>query len=140
MIQISAYGRLCKDPKQTTTKNNKDMATCSIACDATPFGSDEQKTIFYSLTAFNFMAKDLAKHQKGDLVAVMGKATLNTWTDNNGVIHANHQMLIDAITSSKTVRPNGGRKKQHTNNHQMNYQQQQQLYQPPADMNDELNF
>ncbi len=128
MIQISDYGRLTRDAKQITTKNNKDMATASLACDATPFGSEEQQTIFYSLTAFNFQAKDLAKHQKGDLVAVMGKVTLNSWTDNDGNKHENHQILINAITSSKTVRPTGGRKKQTQQPTQKRFAAQKQFY------------
>ncbi len=128
MIQISAYGRLTRDAKQITTKNNKDMATASLACDATPFGSEEQQTIFYSLTAFNYQAKDLAKHQKGDLIAVMGKVTLNNWTDKEGNKHEGHQILIDSITSSKTVRPTGGRKKQTQPSTQQQYKAQEQFY------------
>ncbi|MCU7836717.1 MAG: single-stranded DNA-binding protein [gamma proteobacterium symbiont of Taylorina sp.] len=111
MIQVSAYGRLTRDTKLITTSNNKDMCSGSIACDATPFGSEEQQTIFYNLTAFNYLAKDLAKHKKGDLISLMGKVTLNVWIDAQGVKQENHRILVDSLVSAKTVRPYTGRKK-----------------------------
>ena len=46
-MQCATYGRLGKDPESKTTRNDKAMATASIAVDVTPGNSDQQEITFF---------------------------------------------------------------------------------------------
>lgn len=110
MIQTSAYGRLTRDPKLIKTINGKDMATGAMACDATGFADEEERTIFYNLTAFNFLALSLARLKKGDLLSVMGKVVINRWKDGEGKEQERHQIMVESLSSAKMVKPYTGKK------------------------------
>ncbi len=79
--QISAYGRLVADPETRTTGKGTSMAMARLAvslpCNA---AADGQATFWLGVIAFGKQADALAKHQKGDLVSVVGNMQINQWT------------------------------------------------------------
>ena len=75
MITTALHGRLGADPVERQTKNGKAMVTATVAVDAARHGADAD-TAWFNLVAFGRAAKDLMRHQKGDLVACMGGAPL----------------------------------------------------------------
>ena len=77
MIHASCYGRLAKDPQPRTTANGKPMVTASLAVDVTPNNGDVQETLWVSVLAFGKQAEVLAKHAKGEMIAVTGRLTQN---------------------------------------------------------------
>lgn len=112
MMTTSAYGRLGRDPEVRETRNGNQMVTASLAVDVTPFNHDgEPIKIWISIAAFGPTGEALARHRKGDLIAVMGRLTLRPWTDREGNARETWQMTADALHSSRSVRPGGRRKR-----------------------------
>ena len=66
MMQVAIYGRLGIDPEARTTRNDKPMATASIAVDAKLDSSDRQETIWLSVLALEKLAEAILRHQQGD--------------------------------------------------------------------------
>lgn len=85
------------------------MAAASIAVDLST-QRDPEATHWLPLLAFGQQAEALLRHVQGDMLAVSGRLQRNTWTDKEGAQHVDLQMIVDQITSSRTVRP-GGRPK-----------------------------
>lgn len=113
MISASIYGRLGRDPETRQTRNGNDMVTASIAVDVTPFNHEgEAVTLWVSLAAFGAQAEALARHGKGDCIGVMGRMTLKPWRDRDGTARETWQLTVDALHSSRTVRPGGRRKRE----------------------------
>lgn len=108
-LHTSAYGRLGRDPKIITTSSGKPMTAASIACDLSS-QRDPDATHWLPLLAFGAQAETLAKHQQGDMIAVTGRMQRKAWTDKDGAQRIDLQLVVDAITSSRSVRP-GGRPK-----------------------------
>ena len=131
-MHASAYGRLGKDPKAITTQSGKPMTSASIAVD---LGTqrDPDATHWLPLLAFGQQADTLQKHQQGDMVAVTGRLQRNTWTDKEGTQHADLQLIVDQITSSRTVRPGGRPKAKPRDDYA-------ELSRPAGDPDDRLTF
>jgi single-strand DNA-binding protein len=107
MIQSSIYGRLGRDPKASSTKNGKPMCTASVAVDV---GQEQgQETLWVTLMAFGHQAEALQRHQQGDMVAAMGKLTRGKYAGNDGQERESWSLLVDALHSSRAVRPGGKR-------------------------------
>jgi len=106
-LRVSAYGRLAKDPETRPPKNGKNMALCSMAVDATPYNAaeDGQETVWFSLVAFGKQAEVLARHQKGEMVAITGDCTQNRWQGQDGNERTGLSVTVDSLVSSRTVRP-----------------------------------
>lgn len=109
-IHASAYGRLGRDPRAITTASGKGMASASIACDVSS-QRDQDGTHWLPLLAFGGQAETLLKHQQGDMIAATGRMQRNVWTDKEGVQHVDLQLIVDTITSARTVRPGAKRAK-----------------------------
>ncbi len=86
------------------------MVTVSLAVNAGRPDADEE-TQWFNLIAFGRVAKDLARHGKGDLVACMGGLTKNRYTARDGQEREGWSVNIESIVSARTVRPGGGRKR-----------------------------
>ncbi|MGZ5052332.1 MAG: single-stranded DNA-binding protein [Methylobacter sp.] len=103
MIQASIYGRLGKDPKESTTKAGNPMVTVSVAVDAGKAPGEE--TLWVSVIAFGQVAESLARHQQGDCIGVMGKLTKSHYQGQDGHERESWSIMADALHSSRTVRP-----------------------------------
>lgn len=111
MMTTSADGRLGRDPAVRETRNGNSMTSASIAVDVTPFNHDgDSLTLWLSVAAFGSAGDALARHRKGDLIALMGRLTLRPWTDREGNARESWQMTAEALHSPRTVRPASRRK------------------------------
>lgn len=111
MLTTSAYGRLGRDPETRQTRNGADLVTSSLAVDVAGYGHDgDQLTLWLDLVAFGSTGEALARHQKGDSISVMGRMTLRRWVGRDGEPREGWSLTVDALQSSRTVRP-GGRPK-----------------------------
>jgi single-strand DNA-binding protein len=117
MIQVSIYGRIGKTPKAMQTKTGKPMTTASVAVDVGK-SPEEGQTLWITLMAFERHAEALEKHQPGDCIGAMGKLTRSHYTGNDGQERESWSLLVDALHSSRTVRPNGGKRQEARNNGQ----------------------
>ena len=104
MLTASIYGRLGRNPEQRETRNGTPMVTTSIAVDVTPHHG-EPITAWVDLVAFGSVAEILSRHSKADMLGAIGKMTLRKWTARDGSERESWGMAIDALHSSRTVRP-----------------------------------
>lgn len=108
-VTISAAGRLARDPDSRTTASGKDMTLATMAVDL-PAGRDaDPETWWLSLMAFGRTAGELAKHRKGDRLAVMGSLERRGYTTRDGEARDGWTVLCDAILGPRSPRPSGGR-------------------------------
>ena len=108
-VTISAAGRLARDPDSRTTASGKNMALATIAVDL-PAGRDaDPETWWLSLMAFGRMAGELAKHRKGDRLAVMGQLQRSRFTKRDGEERESWTLLCDAVLGPRSPRSSGGR-------------------------------
>ncbi len=110
MIQAAIYGRLGADPVERLTRNGKTMVTASVAINAGRPDVGEE-TMWISVAAFGRAAEALARHAKGELIAVMGPLHLNRYTARDGTERQGWSLTVDALMSARTVRPGGGRRR-----------------------------
>jgi single-strand DNA-binding protein len=106
VMQISAHGRIGSDPKPIATSSGKPMAVASIAV-SIRCGEGEE-TQWLGLVAFGAQAELLLELEKGDMVAVMGRAQLNRWRDKQGQDREGLQVVVDHLISAKLARPKPG--------------------------------
>ena len=86
MMQISAYGRLGKDPKAIATQSGKAMTTASLAVrlDCREDGETFEGTQWLNLLAFGKVAEQLERHKGGDLLNVFGRCQLSRYETREG--------------------------------------------------------
>lgn len=108
MTRIAVHGRLGAGP---TPRETPERQRHGVARQ----GEDEA-TEWFSLAAFGRTAEDLLRHQKGNLLAVMGALHGRRFTGGNGQEREQWALTADAIVSARTVRPSGGRKAQRNGN------------------------
>ncbi|MGH8549771.1 MAG: single-stranded DNA-binding protein [Methylococcales bacterium] len=107
MIQASIYGRIGTDPKPGMTKTGKSMCFSSVAVDV---GKEPGETMWISVLTFGKNSDSLQRHQKGDMLAIMGKLTRGKYTASDGTERESWTLLADSLHSCRTVRPGGGRR------------------------------
>ncbi len=108
-VTISAAGRLVRDPDARTTANGKDMTLATVAVDLSAGRDADPETWWLSLLAFGRMAGELAKHRKGDRLAVMGSLERRPYTTRDGERRDGWTVLCDAVLGPRSPRPSGGR-------------------------------
>jgi len=110
MIRVSVYGRLGADHVERTTASGKTMVTGTLAVNVARPGTDPA-TEWFGLAAFGKVGEVLARHAKGELVAVMGALHRRSWTDCDGNERARWSLTVESILSARTVRPSGGKRR-----------------------------
>lgn len=110
MIQASVYGRLGADPIERQTRAGNSMATVSIAVNAARHGAEEL-TEWFSVVAFGRTGESLLKHNKGELVAVMGSLHRTRFVGRDGTERSGWSLTAESIVSARTTRPGGGKSK-----------------------------
>ena len=132
MMQISAYGRLGKDPKAIETQSGKAMTTASLAVrlDLRADGETLDGTQWLQLVAFGKQAEALARHRQGDLISVYGHCQLSRYETREGETRESLAVIVDALLSARSTRPGGNRRR---NDNQGNDRQDSPPDYPPAD-------
>ena len=80
MNNVSIIGRLTHNPELKYTTSGKPVCEFILACNRLSDGTD-----FITCVCWNSQAENLSKYQnKGNLVAVSGKLTVDTFNDTSG--------------------------------------------------------
>ena len=111
--QIAAYGRLVADPRSIKTRSGKAMtaARLAVTVECRDGGRETgEETLWLSVLAFGRVAEDLARSAKGEPVSVSGRVRLERYVAGDGEERETWQVLADAVVSSRSVRPRGGRR------------------------------
>ncbi|MDE0155125.1 MAG: single-stranded DNA-binding protein [Gammaproteobacteria bacterium] len=113
MMQISAYGRLGKDPKFIQTASGKKMTAASLAVslDLREGGETLDGTQWLNLVAFEKLADLLARHKQGELVNIFGRCQLSRYQGKDGETRETLTVVVDGLVSARTTRPGGGKRK-----------------------------
>ena len=131
---ISIHGRLGRDPvERTAQKSGKIWCSASLVTQ-----TGEEPPLWFDLVAFGKVAEALAKHAKGEPVAVSGRLQLNVWADAEEKKHERLQVVADAIVSARTARPAGKRKERAADRHDASAEPK--ANQSERDLNDEIPF
>ena len=112
--QIAAHGRLGRDPRPIETSSGKPMATAAVAVTVESRGGGEtgEATLWLDVIGFGRVADDLARHRQGDPVSMSGRLQLSTYRHREaGEERESWQVVANAVVSSRTVRPSGGKRK-----------------------------
>ncbi len=103
-VQLSAYGRLTRDPEAKTSERGHPYTRARIACNVTPAGrAGGEQTWFVDVVAFRNQAAALAKCKKGDGVHVMGTLSMEERT-KDGRTYQNFTVTADAVMGAATTR------------------------------------
>jgi single-strand DNA-binding protein len=102
MTAIQIYGRLYRAPEERATGAGKPMTTAGVVVD---LGRDAEMPEWISLVAFGTIGEVLAKHDKGDMVAVSGRLSKSAWKSQDGTEHTGFSVRVDGLASARTVRP-----------------------------------
>lgn len=87
-------GRLTRDPELRYTKDQKPVASFSIAVER-DFGGEEKKTDFFDCVAWRGAAEFVSRYfKKGDMVIVAGRLQQREWLDRDQV--KRHSIEINA--------------------------------------------
>ena len=111
--QIAAYGRLVADPRAIETRSGKPMTAARLAVTVEcrdGGGETGEETLWLSVLAFGRVVEDLARSAKGEPVSVSGRVRLERYVAGDGEERETWQVLADAVVSSRSVRPRGGRR------------------------------
>ena len=71
--------------------------------------SDPRDTTWVNVTAFGKVADDLARHSKGEMLSVIGRAQLNRYRPQDGAARDDLGVVADSLMSARTSRPSGKR-------------------------------
>ena len=103
-VQLSAYGRLTRDPEAMTSQQGHPYTRARVACNVTPAKREgDQQTWFVDVVAFRHQAAALAKCGKGHAVHVMGTLSMEEKT-KNGRTYQNFTVTADAVMGAATTR------------------------------------
>ena len=103
-VQLSAYGRLTRDPETKTSERGHPYTRARIACNVTPAKREgEQQTWFVDVVAFRNQAAALAKCKKGESLNVLGTLNMEERT-SNGRTYQNFTVTADGVMGTATTR------------------------------------
>ncbi|MGI8425287.1 MAG: single-stranded DNA-binding protein [Actinomycetota bacterium] len=101
MTTIQLYGRLYRGPEERTTGAGKPMVTSAMVVD---LGRGEEQPEWFSLVSFGRISEVLAKHVKGDMVAVGGRLSKSTWKAQDGTAHTGFSVLMESRVLARCAR------------------------------------
>lgn len=115
MNKIVLIGNLTADPVVRTSKNNKNFATFTVACnyrDSTSFID-----CLVSERSVEYVSKYL---KKGSQVVVDGRLEIRSYTDNNGNNRKAPQIVVDNIQGLSRINENPNQDQHFGTKHQFN--------------------
>lgn len=109
-IIASVYGRAGRDGELRTSHLGKSWCRLSVVAEVGKDRDGQPIDEWVTLVAFGAKAEDLARVQKGGMVAAIGRMELSRWTDREGNDRESWSLIADEILSVRSARP-GGRAK-----------------------------
>ena len=107
MIQASIHGRLGQDPVTSQTQTGKPTTRCSIVVDVTSHNATDEESVWVGVMAFNRVADDLARAEKGQMLSAMGRLTRSRYIAKDGSPRESWSLLVDGVVTVKSARPPG---------------------------------
>lgn len=100
MLDVLIAGRLAKPPERRTAKNGKDYATAQLIV-----ATDGGESFLASLIVFSEIAiNELLALDKGDAVAVAGRAKPSAWQGSKGELKAGLSVTVERVLTAYLLR------------------------------------
>lgn len=99
--KVIIMGRLTKDPDFKQTQSGIAMCKFSVAVERQfkDKMTGERQTDFLDCTAFRGTAEFVSRYfSKGNMILVEGNIQNNNYTDNNGVKHYSHNIMVENVS------------------------------------------
>ena len=99
--KVILMGRLTRDPELKNTQSGIPICRFSVAVERrfADKTTGQRETDFLDCTAFRGTAEFLARYfSKGSMILVEGAIQNNNYTDNNGVKHYSHNIMVDNVS------------------------------------------
>lgn len=94
---ISIQGRLTATPELRHTQSGLAVTSFNIAVDRKYSKSEEKKTDFFKVTAWNNNAEFICKYfNKGEMIVVEGSLQTSSYTDNTGTKRTTVEILLSS--------------------------------------------
>jgi len=106
MLQITAIGRLSKDPEIKTNKAGKEFVVFDIAVNK-GYG-DNKTTVFVSCTAGGALVSPLSKAAKGSLVTITGELSTALYQKKDGTTGESIKCFVNSFEYISTGSGNSG--------------------------------
>lgn len=95
MLQLTAIGRLTKDPEIKQNKKGKDFVVFDLAVNK-GYG-ENQTTTYVSCCAGNFLVSPLSKAKKGSLISITGDLSTELYQKKDGSTGESIKCLISSF-------------------------------------------
>ncbi len=108
--KVILMGRLVRDPELKQTQSGIAICRFSVAVERrfADKTTGERETDFLDCTCFRGTAEFLAKYfSKGNMILAEGSIQNNNYTDNNGVKHYSHNIMVDNVSFCGGKNDNG---------------------------------
>ena len=106
MLQLTAIGRLSKDPEIKTNKAGKEFVVFDIAVNK-GYG-DNKTTVFVSCTAGGSLVSPLSKATKGSLVTITGELSTALYQKKDGSTGESIKCFVNSFEYISTGSGNSG--------------------------------
>ena len=126
MLQLTAIGRLTKEPEIKQNKSGKEFVVFDLAVNK-GYG-ENQTTTYISCCAGNFLVSPLSKAKKGSLISITGDLSTELYQKKDGSTGESIKCLI---SSFYYIPVGDGKKKEQKSDGQPYGQQPQQAPQQP---------
>ena len=100
MNKIIVIGRVGQDPQTKTIGQGTNVTNFSVAVTEkwSRNGTKEEKTTWFNVSQFGRGAEFSAQYvRKGQKIAVDGRLEIREWTDSNGMIRKDPQIVADNV-------------------------------------------
>lgn len=96
---ITILGRFVRDPEVRQLKDNRDMASFTLACERDHTNPDGVRPAdFIDFVAFGGAARFVEKYfHKGSMAVVSGRLQINEWIDNDGNKRRSASIVVASI-------------------------------------------
>jgi single-strand DNA-binding protein len=105
-IPVTIEGNLTGDPEVGTGETGTDYARFTVAINDRKLNEttntwEDSATVFHRVVVFNQQSRNVAASlHKGDTVIVTGDLRFGTYTDNNGQVRENRDIVADTVGAS----------------------------------------
>lgn len=113
MNKFQVIGRYTSDPELRYTKDNKPVASFTIAINNGKDKNGNEDTTFIKISVFGATAENIGKYsKKGDLILVDGIIKNNNYEDDKGNKHYDYQFIANRVEFLSRATSNTPKEKQ----------------------------
>lgn len=95
--KVTLMGNLGADPELRHTKE-KGTAVCNFQVATTTHFGQKEETVWHRVVVFGKLAESCKQYlSKGRPVYLEGRLTTNKWTDKDGVVRYNQQVIVENL-------------------------------------------